>query len=588
MKIKLLFVFCCILASTLLYGAEIIKDSCKVVFGTALTPEDAKKVSETGVLSGKVHTFSFPDSMIYDLRTLFKKPKTGKSRAIIYFTIRSEKDVQRVIGLSADYWFTCYLNGEMIGTTEPGGERDDINPYNRGFNISLKKGLNRVALHTRSGAATWEIGCRLFPDFSEWPAARRDREKLFQLRLVEKEKIIGPKVIKVSAYGAVILYYKGNRDAISVTYWKKGDKQNRKTLFEEYVYGRLPQKNLFRFELKNLEPATDYCYELRPVTPGSRAVSGTFRTAPADGTPHTLVAISDTQTSHNLRVSLVQSIVQKGLFKGADLLVSLGDVASEIVDFEKIYFESFLNQFRAAGVKAPYYPVRGNHEYRGIDTDRYADWFGCPYYSFRYGDVFYIVLDTGEDKPRQKVGHPYTLWTDTTDYFKAQREWLRKEIKTEACRTAKFRIVLAHAPPFEWEKPYYAAQISKFADCFFGKNPECRIDLWLCGDIHCPYRFDPLTGDLTGAKRVPTKRKTCELTAKDRRDIHFPVYVNDGPRGAGQTFSVTRIAVRNDSLLVTCTGADGTLMDQIVIRPGKPFEVLNTTYKKYTPYRKSK
>ena len=93
---------------------------------------------------------------------------------------------------------------------------------------------------------------------------------------------------------------------------------------------------------------------------------------------------------------------------------------------------------------------------------------------------------------------------------------------------------------------------------------------------------------MTGARRKATKRRQCKLTENDLRNIHFPVYVNDGPGGAGKSFSATRVVVREDSLLVICTGDDGQEMDRIVIRPGKPFEVLNTTYEKYSPYRGEK
>ena len=589
MNIKNSLLLTCLIANTILCGTEIVKDSFRVSFDEKFKPEDAKKVSETGILPGKVHSFRLPDSKIYDLKKIFKNAKAGKSAAIVSFIINSEKECQRMIGLSADYWYTCYANGKMIGTTEPVGENFPvINPYRKGYRISLKKGRNLVVLHTRPGNASWKVGCTLFPDTSEWPLIQREREHVFKNLFREPEKTIGPEVIKVSSNSAVIIYFKGTKSSLSVTYWKKGNKQSKKSVSEPYVYGRIPQKNLFRFELKNLTPGTDYEYELRNITPYSAVVTGSFRTAPAKGASHTLVAISDTQTSHEKRIPLIRSMVQKGIFSGADLLVSLGDVDNTLEDFERTYFEAFLNPFRDSGIKVPFYPVRGNHEYRGIDTDRYTDWFGCPYYAFRYGDVFYMVLDTGEDKPRQKKGHTYTLWTNTDEYFKAQREWLRRVIKTEACRSAKYRIVLAHTGPFEWEKKYYADQIAKFADCFYGKNPECRIDLWLCGDIHSPYRFDPVTKEMTGAKRKATKSRPCKLTENDLRNIHFPVYVNDGPGGAGKSFSATRVVVREDSLLVICTGDDGQEMDRIVIRPGKPFEVLNTTYEKYIPYQEAK
>ena len=153
-------------------------------------------------------------------------------------------------------------------------------------------------------------------------------------------------------------------------------------------------------------------------------------------------------------------------------------------------------------------------------------------------------------------------------------------------KTAKKRIVLAHATPFEWESSYYARNIASFASVFYGKNPKCAIDLWLCGDIHHPYRFDPVTGELAGAlPRKATVRRPCRLTQNDLKNIRFPVYVNDGPRGAGRNFSVTRLESGENFLKLTCTGDDGKIMDEIIIRKGRPFEVKQSIYRKYTPYK---
>ena len=252
MKVKVLLLSTVFLASSILSGVEIVKDSFRVVFRKDIKPEDAKKVSETGILPGKSQSFRLPDSMIYDLKTLFKNPVPKEDCAVISFKIISERDCQRLIGLSADYWFTCYINGVMIGTTEPSGELFyPINPYNRGFKVSLKKGVNHVALHTRSGSGSWNIACRFFPDVSEWPDNQRDRDQVYSVQFPVPEKIIGPEVTKVSADSVLILYYKEIRDSIFITYWKKDTPQKKKTICESYIYGRIPQKNLFRFELKN-------------------------------------------------------------------------------------------------------------------------------------------------------------------------------------------------------------------------------------------------------------------------------------------------------------------------------------------------
>ena len=568
MRTKCLIVPLFLLAVCALNAAEVVKDSFYGVRNREFKPEDAANISITWKIPGKPVKFSVSDDISFDLSKVFKNTVPVEDRAIFTFKINSEKDQERYMWLWADYWYTCYVNGKFVASTEPAGEMalvDDT--YRTPRKISLKKGENIVAVHTRRGTASWKLICRLLPERKDWDA-----------------KFIGPIVSHVSCDSAVVFFYKSFADAYHFNYWKKGKPGEKKTIPAKPVYGRIPMKNFYRYELTGLEPGTDYEFELTNVDSEGISENGSFRTTPASGVEHSFATISDTQMSFAAREALVRKLAGMGLFKDIDMFVTLGDIGNELDDFKRTYFYSFLLPLREEGVTAPYYPVRGNHEYRGLDTTPYTEFFGAPYYSFRYGDVFYIVLDTGEDKARPKFGHKYLLRTDTVEFFKEQRAWLQKVIKSKDCLSAKYRIVLAHAPPFEWEKPFYSNQIYSFADCLMGENPECKIDLWLCGDIHQPYRFDPVTKEMYGAERKATKRKPLKLTANDLKRLHFPIYINDGPRGAGQNFSVTRVQVRKDSLLITCTGEDGTVMDQIVIRKGKPFEVLQTTFKKYIPY----
>ena len=396
----------------------------------------------------------------------------------------------------------------------------------------------------------------------------------------------GPFASRISTDRAVVSFAYSRNIAAALHYRESGSAEEEKILELPPVYGRIPQKKLYRFELEGLFPGRKYEFKIfdREKFSGPIA-SGRFATLPAAGCSHVLTAISDTQTLVFDRKRVIRDFVRRGVFSDTDLLVSLGDVSSKFHDFDQVYFESFLIPFRKAGVTAPFYPVRGNHEYRGRETDKYAAFFGRPYYAFRYGDVLYIVLDTGEDQSTVPEEDHYTLLTDTAQYFREQKAWLEKLVESDMCKTAKKRIVLAHATPFEWQSSYYYGNIRSFASVFFGKKPRCAIDLWLCGDVHSPYRFDPVTRELAGAERVPTAKHPCRLTENDEKNIHFPVYVNDGPYGAGKNFSVTRLAVRPDRLELLCTGDDGTVMDEIVIRKGRPFEVRRSTYKKYMPYK---
>ena len=568
--------------------AKVRKDSFYVIFDKKFKREDARSASVTGELSGKKHFFTLSDKQEFNLAKLCGTYTPIKDAAIVSFEITAPADGVYTLGLGADFWYTCYLNGKLVGTTEPKGEPAEIPSYlNSHWQVRLKKGANRFFAHTRPGIGSWNFSCGLLPDLNNWPESHAARLTLFQRAFPQKEKMLGPFVTHVSTDKAFISFEYSKNIAASLRYWIDGKKGKSHELSDLPLYGMVPRKKIHRFELKGLQSGKKYHFEIfdRERIPGKLS-SGSFTTLPDQGISHVMTAISDTQVADLPREELIRSLVRKGIFKNTDLLVSLGDVTSTFFHFNNHYFESFLIPFKQEGVTVPFYPVRGNHEYRGHDTDKFIRYFGCPYYAFRYGKVLYIVLDTGEDKPRLlKDGH-YTLLTDTRKHFQEQKKWLQQLIQSDMCKTAEKRIVLAHATPFEWESQYYAQNIASFASVFYGKNPECSIDLWLCGDIHSPYRFDPVTKKLSGAVRKPSVKRPCRLTENDLKNIHFPVYVNDGPRGAGKNFSVTRIEVKKDGLLLTCTGDDGVVMDQIVIRKGKPIEVRQSIYKKYIPMKK--
>ena len=556
----------------------LIKDSFYVVFDKNFKPEDAQKASLSGDVPGKKHPFVMTKKNSFNLKNLCGTYTPIKDAAIVSFSINSPASGIYHLGLGADFWYSCYLDGKLIGTTEPKGEPADIPSYlNSSYKVRLKKGENRFFAHTRPGIASWQFSCGLLPDFSAWPQSMKERQQLFNSQFPQKDSMTGPFVTHVSTKQAQICFEFSRNIATELRFKVSGSKNRSRTLSPAPVLGRIPRKKLHRFDVKKLLPGKKYDFEIFDLEKLSAPIaSGTFTTLPSEASHHTLTAISDTQVADLPREELIRSLVRKGIFKNTDLLVSLGDVCSTFNDFNAAYFDSFLIPFREEGVHAPFYPVRGNHEYRGRDTDKFTLFFGTPYYAFRYGEVLYIVIDTGEDKPRLLQNGHYTLLTDTKRYFQQQKRWLERLSKSSLCKKAKKRIVLAHATPFEWESKYYAQNIASFAGVFFGKNPQCPIDLWLCGDIHSPYRFDPVTKELAGAVRTPSAKRPCRLTSNDRENIQFPVYVNDGPRGAGKDFSVTRLEVKPDHIKVTCTGNDGTVMDEIIIRKKQPFEIKNT------------
>jgi acid phosphatase type 7 len=157
-----------------------------------------------------------------------------------------------------------------------------------------------------------------------------------------------------------------------------------------------------------------------------------------------------------------------------DFLQAEDQLFPGFIDTAVIYFAA----------QKPFYYVRGNHETRGFaarDLKKYFDYKEARfYYSFDDGPVHFTVLDCGEDKPDNNRYY-YSL-ADFDSYRLEELEWLKKELKTDAFRNAKHRIVMIHIPVIKEEKPGY---VMKFlADNFGPVLQGANVDLMISAHTH--------------------------------------------------------------------------------------------------------
>lgn len=180
----------------------------------------------------------------------------------------------------------------------------------------------------------------------------------------------------------------------------------------------------------------------------------------------------------------------------------LGDVKKENCDFvffngdmvnnmsgEQQLVDGFLaKSTELFAAEIPFYFARGNHETRGLFSDRYLDYFptstGEPYYSFRAGPVFFIVMDGGEDKPDSDIEY-YGL-ADFDRYRAEQAAWIRRTVASEEFRSAPFHVAIIHVPPAgsTW---HGTLELRRH---FVPVLNEAGIDVMLCGHLH-KHRYIP-------------------------------------------------------------------------------------------------
>ncbi|MCK9343282.1 MAG: metallophosphoesterase [Massilibacteroides sp.] len=217
--------------------------------------------------------------------------------------------------------------------------------------------------------------------------------------------------------------------------------------------------------------------------------------------------------------------------KETDFVFFNGDMSS-IFDKEEDIFEGFMNEAIALfASETPIYYVRGNHETRGSFAPYFQRYFS-PRQSHIYqvyfrGDVCFIELDTGEDKPDSDI--EYYGITDYDAYRTEQAAWLKRILQEPAVKQAKFRVVIGHIPPSltGWHGDQEVAQ--KFVPLLNAAD----ITVMLCGHLHHYYN-----------------RKADQHT-------HFPVIVNSNN-------TLLKGKVTANSLELNILDEKGKQVDQLI------------------------
>jgi predicted phosphodiesterase len=192
------------------------------------------------------------------------------------------------------------------------------------------------------------------------------------------------------------------------------------------------------------------------------------------------------------RVKDLETMLDQKYFQGVDFVVYNGDMLNDFMQVEQV-FAGFLDaSVRIFAKERPFLFIRGNHEVRGRYARSLPDYFpsrdGQAYFAFNHAGVHFLVLDSGEDK--EDTHEYYNGLVDFQDYRKEQAAWLKKELESDACRKARFRIVFSHVPP----RGGSGFAIQEVRQNFEPPLNEAGIDLWLSGHTHRFLRVDPTEG----------------------------------------------------------------------------------------------
>ena len=321
--------------------------------------------------------------------------------------------------------------------------------------------------------------------------------------------------------------------------------------------------------LTGLTPNTKYEYR---VGYGTDRRSDWYRLETAGASVYDVLIYPDSQSGD---YSQWEEIVKSSALRNprTALYISMGDLVD---NGEHAYqWRTWLNSIKPLSANVPLATTLGNHEMYTLDWKMrepyaYLNYFAVPpngneifnrrYYSYDFGDVHYVVLDTQLYESNHEDNHD----THHPDLYDVQIQWLRQDL---AANIKKWTVVLMHRDPFQYafDRPGASRDVgfNEEGVLFMPIFDEFNVDLVLSAHLHS-YRnrghvrnFDRdasgplyiLTGIAGDTRRPKWKEHPLDVYVAPDRD-----------KNNYMTMTVTP-----NKLIVKAFLSDGTQLDESVI-----------------------
>ena len=352
--------------------------------------------------------------------------------------------------------------------------------------------------------------------------------------------LYGPYLQAVTDSSATIMWVTDVDAGAWVEVGVEGDAQPK--VYYESELGHKVCGRVHKVTVPHLKAGTKYAYKIfsqevdssrKPVgevvarekTAGSRPL--TFKTLDPNKEKIMFTVVNDIHGKNTVLENLMYECVERG----NDFILYNGDMVSHM-NSEREIFGGFINtSVNIFAAEIPFYMCRGNHETRGSFAHNYMSYFptttGEPYFSFRHGPVYFILLDSGEDKPDTDIAYYDTARFD--EYRQRQAEWLKGVVASDDFKNSPFKVVLIHQPLANaWHGGVHSRE------CFLPILNEAGIDLGLSAHTHRYAHW-----------------------AQNPQDVNFPVIVNSNVHSVVVEADATALKVlvknQNDETLKTFT-----------------------------------
>lgn len=164
------------------------------------------------------------------------------------------------------------------------------------------------------------------------------------------------------------------------------------------------------------------------------------------------------------RMDSVEKIGRDISRTGAAFVLCLGDLVRKRTHPDFLHVAKEIREC----IGLPLYAVPGNWDHSDSGRwDTYRTHFGQDYYFFSYGDTLFLALNTAEGRLPEE-----------------QQAFLKRTLKRERAHFARC-VIFCHIPPKDSREHGGHAMDPEDAEIFRNIIRPYRIDLILCGHIHC-------------------------------------------------------------------------------------------------------
>ena len=496
-----------------------------------------------------------------DLEKAAGKIYPGKSEGAVYKKFTSDRDGYAIVGIGTDWWFEAACNGNTFYSTFPYG--NVVVPYrhtNYPFMIKVKKGENIFAVRVKRGKVkSWAFACGKVDFFlPPLPVLRT-----------------GPYLLNPSNGRMSVGFESYGNVGGGIEYRLKGSQDKWQQAWS-HKEGLIQKLDTHLVHLEDLQEGAVYEYRIMFIDPISPEVTHyaedgkvyNFRVPAKSDKEFSFIFTADLQFTPVQQREMIRKLFRAADAASCDYIVLGGDLYDEL-DLRIIQdgILSEVSKLDCESKKAhPLIVLRGNHELRGKQAERFTDLFataeGRSFGIYNIGNTALLKLDSWENRHRLFKNVAYCKYSIDDWIFKTQKKFLKENLPLPAWKNAEKRIVLAHGAPYSHRDPhnFMTRNLRDLTDEYFkGKTPQYQLTLYLTGHVHAYMRSVPRTARLAALG-------PCAVPSTNGVDYNFPVLTTAGPRTQNQLqASVFRVTVKPGKLEVKTFTPEGKLIEELEI-----------------------